>query len=364
MDFLNTKQKKIVGWSISGISISILLGIVFLLGWGILSLLKELQDVLLPLGIAAICAYILHPAVVFLKKLLRVSRATAVLLLMGLTFLFLIGMGFWIGPKLYQEIVRFSSDLPQRISEWKIALDRTVGSHPELQKKLDDLQVIFQNKWPEWSQKSFSYAWEALKGVGGTAGLIVGFVFIPLYVFYFLKDQAEIEASWKNYIPLHPSPWKEELVFVIGEVNRYLIVFFRGQVLVALALGILTSIGLLCIGLPYGILLGMVTGLLSIVPYLGVTMGLISSSLIALAQPDGGWGMVAAVAAVFGCVQFLEGFFISPKIMGNRTGLHPMTVILAILIWTHLLGGIVGAILAVPLTATLRVLMFRYVWKD
>jgi predicted PurR-regulated permease PerM len=364
MDFLNSRQKKILGWSVVGISILLLVGIVFLVAFGLFTVVRELQDVFLPLGIAAIIAYIFHPAVVFIQKLLRLSRSNAILLLMSLSFLGFLGMGFWIGPKLYQETVRFSSDLPEKVALWKGSLERSMVEHPELQKKLDEFQLTFQSKWPEWSQRSLSYAWNALSGVGGTVSLILGFLFIPLYVFYLLRDQAEIESTWKKYIPLHPSPWKEEFVFVLGEINRYLIVFFRGQVIVALALGVLTSMGLLVIGLPYGILLGMLTGVLSIVPYLGVVIGLTSAFLIALVQPDGGWGLVVGVGIVFAVVQFLEGFFISPKIMGNRTGLHPLTVILAILVWSHLLGGIVGAVLAIPFTATLRVLMFRYVWRD
>lgn len=364
MDFLNAAQKRILGWSIAGISVLVLVAITFLLGYGFFTVLKELQDVFLPVGIAAIIAYIFHPVVVFFEKRGKLSRSNAIFLLMGLLFCFLIGAGFWVLPKLYQESVRLSSELPDKIVVWKGAVERSIGAHPEVQNKLDELQILFQNEWPQWSQKSIAYLWKGVKGVGGTAGLILGLLFIPLYVFYFLRDQASIEVSWKKYIPLHPSPWKEEMAFVIGEVNRYLIVFFRGQVLVAIILGVLTSIGLMIVGIPYALILGMMTGILSIVPYLGIVLGLTASALIAFVQAGGGWGLVMGVGIVFSVVQFLEGFFISPRIMGERTGLHPLTVILAILVWSHLLGGIVGAVLAIPLTATLRVLMFRYIWKD
>ena len=364
MNFLNETQKRIVGWSIAGISVLVLVGILFLLGFGLFALVKELQDVFLPLGIAAIIAYILHPAVVFLENKGKLSRSNAILVLLAILFLMMIGVGLWLFPKLYQEGVKFSADLPDKILLWKGSIERSSNDYPAVQKKLNELQVMFQSEWPSWSQQALTYFWQGIKGVGGTASLILGFLFIPFYLFYFLRDQASIESTWRRYIPLHPSPWKEELVFVIGEINRYLIVFFRGQVLVAMVIGVMTSIGLMIVGIPYALILGMMTGFLSIVPYLGIVIGLTASGLIAFIQPDGGWGLVLGVGIVFSVVQFLEGFFISPKIMGDRTGLHPLTVILAILVWSHLLGGIVGAILAIPLTATLRVLMFRYVWKD
>src|SRR5205085_6400062 len=116
------------------------------------------------------------------------------------------------------------------------------------------------------------------------------------------------------------------------------------------------------IGLNYSLLIGMVAGLLSIVPFLGVVISIVPALLLALVQ-FGDWLHPALVLGVFATVQFLEGFFISPKIMGDRVGLHPLTIILAVMVGTTMMGGIIGGILAIPLTAALRVLMFRYVWK-
>ena len=151
-------------------------------------------------------------------------------------------------------------------------------------------------------------------------------------------------------------------MFIIQQINDYLILFFRGQVLVALCDGVLLTIGFLAIGLDYAFLLGMVAGLLSIVPFLGVAISIIPALLLAVVQ-HGDWLHPALVVGVFAAVQFLEGFVISPKIMGDRVGLHPLTIILAVMIGTTLMGGIIGGILAIPLTAALRVLMFRYIWK-
>jgi len=131
---------------------------------------------------------------------------------------------------------------------------------------------------------------------------------------------------------------------------------------VALCDGALLTIGFLIIGLNYAFLLGIFAGFLSIVPYLGVLMSLVPALFLAAVQ-FGDWLHPVLILAIFGLVQLAEGLVISPKIMGDRVGLHPLTIIIAVMVGTTLMGGITGGILAIPLTAALRVLMFRYVWK-
>jgi predicted PurR-regulated permease PerM len=128
-------------------------------------------------------------------------------------------------------------------------------------------------------------------------------------------------------------------------------------------LGILTGIGLSIIGLKYAVLIGVITATFSIIPYLGVVLSITPALLIAYVQSGGSWLYVLLTAGVFALVQMAEGMFVSPKVMGDQTGLHPVTIIICILVWSILLGGLMGAILAVPLTATLKVLMYRYVWQ-
>jgi predicted PurR-regulated permease PerM len=194
-------------------------------------------------------------------------------------------------------------------------------------------------------------------------GLIVGVAMVPVYLFYLLLEKSGIKKSWTDYLPVHESRAKEESVFIINSINDYLILFFRGQVLVALCDGVMLTIGFLLIGLNYAVLLGMVAGLLTIVPFLGVAISIIPAILIAVVQFND-WLHPALVLGLFALVQFIEGFFVSPKIMGDRVGLHPLTIILAVMIGTTLMGGIIGGILAIPLTAALRVLMFRYIWTN
>jgi predicted PurR-regulated permease PerM len=195
----------------------------------------------------------------------------------------------------------------------------------------------------------------------GWFGLLVGFFLVPVYIFYFLLEKRGIEGRWTDYLPVHESKWKEELVFCIKSVNDNLIVFFRGQVLVAMCVGLLTTLGFFLIGLKYALVLGVMTGVLGIIPYLGVMASIIPAIILGIVQ-FGDW-RVLLVVLVFVIVQAAEGLVISPKIMGDRVRMHPLTIIIAVMVGTTLMGGILGGILAIPLTAVLRTLMFRYVWK-
>ena len=132
--------------------------------------------------------------------------------------------------------------------------------------------------------------------------------------------------------------------------------------LVAICDGLLYGVGFLVIGLPYAVLIGAMAMVLTMIPFLGAIVTCVTAVVIAFVQ-FGDWLHPLLVLLVFGIVQALEGLVISPKIMGDRVGLHPVTIIIAVMVGTTLLGGLLGGILAIPLTAALRVVMFRYIWK-
>lgn len=198
--------------------------------------------------------------------------------------------------------------------------------------------------------------------VASWLGVVVGLALVPVYAFYFLIEKRGISSQWTVYLPVTNSRFKDELVFVLSSINEYLVVFFRGQVLVAMADGLLYTIGFLIIGLPYTLLLGLLATVLSIIPFLGTIVTVVLALLIAIVQ-FGDWTHILLVLGIFGVVQVVEALVLQPKIIGDRVGLHPLTIIIALMVGTTLLGGILGGILAIPLTAALRVIMFRYVWK-
>jgi predicted PurR-regulated permease PerM len=193
-------------------------------------------------------------------------------------------------------------------------------------------------------------------------GLLAGLVLIPVYAFYFLLEQRGIESHWKDYLPFQDAWLKDEAVFVLDAIGGYLVAFFRGQVLVALCDAVLYTIGFLVVGVNYAFLLGFAAVFLTMIPFLGAIVICITALTLSFVQ-YGDWLHPLLVLGVFGVVQALEGLVISPKIMGDRVGLPPLAIIIAVMAGTTLLGGILGGILAIPLAAALRVILARYVWK-
>ena len=177
--------------------------------------------------------------------------------------------------------------------------------------------------------------------VASLFGFFVGLALIPVYAFYFLLEKDAISSRWTDYLPVSDSRFKEELVFVLNSINGYLIAFFRGQVLVAIIDGILYGTGFVIIGLPYAVLLGVMAIFLTIIPFLGAIVTFVLALIIAIVQ-FGDWKHPLGVMVVFGIVQTLEGLVFSPKILGDRVGLHPVTIIIAVMAGTALLGGLLG----------------------
>lgn len=227
----------------------------------------------------------------------------------------------------------------------------------------DALPSVFQGIWTFFSA--------SLGGFLGFFGFLLSLVIVPLYLFYLLTEFPSIASGWSKYLPLRASTFKDEVVDCLEEINGYLIAFFRGQLVVSLINGAATGILLAIVGLDFGGLIGFGLCFLGIIPYIGIFLCWIPAVMIASVQ--GGswmvsnqaewWVFPVVVTGCFAFVQQVDALFITPKIVGERVGLHPLTVIFSVFLWSLLLGGLLGAILAVPLTATLKVILKRYVWE-
>jgi predicted PurR-regulated permease PerM len=238
----------------------------------------------------------------------------------------------------------FSSADRARIQEW-------------VQKQLPNLE----RQLPYLSEKLWVLLKQSIGGFLGVTGFLLSLVMVPIYLFFLLKESPAIERRWREYLPLRNSPLKDEVAAVLSQINNYIIAYFRSQLLVCLIDGCLIGTALFCIGLNFAPLVGVLVIVLTMIPYIGIILCWVPAVLLAAAQ-WGDWWHPLLVTLVFLIVQNLEAIFIAPRIVGNSVGLHPMTVIVSIFIWGLLIGGLLGPILAVPLTATLKVLLARYVW--
>ena len=226
-----------------------------------------------------------------------------------------------------------------------------------VQKQLPNLE----RQLPYISEKIWALLKQSVGGFLGVTGFLLSLVMVPIYLFFLLKESPSIERRWREYLPLRNSPLKNEVAAVLSQINSYIIAYFRGQLFVCLIDGALIGTALYICGLNFAPLIGLLVVVLTMIPYIGIILCWIPAVLIAAGQ-WGDWTHPAIITLVFVAVQNLEAIFIAPRIVGNSVGLHPMTVIVSIFIWGLLIGGLLGPILAVPLTATVKVLLARYVW--
>src|SRR5438128_8870709 len=232
----------------------------------------------------------------------------------------------------------------------------------QLEARAEKIIPNLERYLPTLAEKLWDIVKKSVGGFLGVTGFLLSLVMVPIYLFFLLKERPRIERRWKDYLPLRPSPLKDEIAGALAEINGYIIAYFRGQLLVCLVDGVLIG-SMLTIypGLNFAPLIGCLVVVLTMIPYIGIVLCWIPAVLIAAFQ-WGDWTHPLIVTGIFIVIQNLEGMFYAPRIVGNSVGLHPMTVIVSIFVWGLLIGGLLGPILAVPLTATVKVLLTRYVW--
>jgi predicted PurR-regulated permease PerM len=404
----SAKQARVIWLAITGMAVAVLAALGVALVWGLGKILEILSPVVWPLAVAGVMAYLLDPVVDYLERK-AIPRTRAIVLVFVVAVVLLLGMVASVVPQLLTESRDLALRIPSYTERLQKSINRWATNPPALLRRFlvrektattatneptgtnIDSGVNLTNNvsspsngappaslWDKalsrdtletasgWLAKVLpkigSWLFGQVTRVASWFGVLAGLALIPVYTFYFLLEKRGIESQWTNYLPVAKSGFKDELVFVLKSINNYLIVFFRSQVLVAICDGVLYMIGFVIIGLPYAVLLGVLAIGLTMIPFLGAMATCATALILAFVQ-YGDWQHPALVLLVFGIVQTLEGLVISPKIMGNRVGLHPLTIIVAVMVGTTLLGGILGGILAIPLTAAGRVVMFRYVWK-
>ncbi len=380
------------------------------------------QPVLLPFALAAVLAYLLEPLVRALTARTRLSRMWAVLVVFLLIVLLLGTLGVAVVPRIYDstsEMVQGAPEYARKAQERLLSLfdaaeqrlsklngilpgpksspspspsasptdnaspapaaspkgDSNAGVPPQdgpapslafqpngirnyIQKQLPALE----GRIPAVLDSLWKLLITSLGGVLGAAGALLDAIIIPVYLYFLLVESRNIARHWNEYLPIRDSPFKKEVVSVLLEINGYIVAFFRGQLVVSTIDGILIGGSLAIMGLDFAFFIGLLVVVLTFIPYLGIILCYIPAILVAIIQYGDLWHPFYVVLIMF-TVQTLESTVISPKIVGDSVGLHPVTVILSVFGWGLLLGGPIGAVLAVPLSATVKVLLRRYVWE-
>jgi predicted PurR-regulated permease PerM len=373
------KQARILWLALTGLAIAAVLALIVALVWGLARLLDVLSPVLWPLAVAAVVACLLSPLVDWIEKR-QVPRTRAIVLVFIIAFAVVAGVLSSVIPQVVVETQQLAAKVPEYSVRLQEHIRKLIAEPPAFLHHFlpapaaggtdntsaapaENPALASATTWLAGIlPKLGSWLFGNIGKVASGLGILVGLALVPVYAFYFLLEKRGIQSHWREYLPVQDSAAKEEMIFVLGAVSQYLVAFFRGQVLVAMCDAVLYTIGFLAIGVNYAFLLGFVAVFLTIIPYLGAFVIFITALTLAFVQ-YGDWTHPLLVMGVFGVVQTLEGLFISPKIMGDRVGLHPLVIIIAVMTGTTLLGGLLGGILAIPLAAALRVILARYLWK-
>jgi len=323
-------------------------------GFALLALLYVLAPVLTPFAAAFILAYLLVPGVDWLERH-RLPRAAAVLLMILLALLLLLGLLLILVPVLQREAVALRQQFPMLVNKLNSHLAPRINELFGTTVKFDSetLKELLAERVGEENivGKIIDHA-----RAGGVALLgIVGTLFlVPAVLFFTLLDYHSFTHRFEALIPRR---WHHAAVGMVNEIDRLLAHFLRGEMLVMAILAVYFSIALTVAGLQAALPIGLLTGLLIFIPYVGFGLGLLLALLAAVLQ-FGDWYGVIAVAVVYGVGQMIEAFFLTPRLLGQSIGLHPLAVILALLSFGQIFGFF-GVLLALPASAALLVAVRR-----
>ena len=330
-------------------------------GW----LVYLLAPVITPFAISAVLAYLGDPLVDRLEKVSlgkwKLGRTMAVSIVFVLMLSLLTVVLLIIVPLLIEQIRTLMHLLPRWV-EWlsTTALPWLAGKLGFELKDFDSAHVsqVFKDYWREISTAAFKVVDYVSRGGMAVAALVTNLILIPVVTFYLLRDWDPLIRATHDLLPRN---MEAEISRTLNDMDQVLGAFFRGQLMVMLALGLIYSVGLSLVGVELGVLIGMGAGLLSIVPYLGSIVGVLVAAGAAIFQFQDAFHLLM-VLLVFGVGQTAEGMYLTPKLVGDQIGLHPVTVIFAVLAGGQLFGFL-GILLALPVAAALNVLVRNMLQK-
>lgn len=329
------------------VAMAALVGIImWWFGW----MLSAFSNLLLPLAVSGILALVLYPVVGFLEKRLGLPRLMAVILILALFFLTIGGLMVLLVPTLIAQVVQLMTILPDIIASWQ----KDFSTHfPELS------GMIAKGMEGNGGEETPAIMENPGAIIMSYLGLLAGMSFVPLFLFFALLSGELLRGQASELLSVFRKLTQKKALYFMDVFVGYVTAFFQGQLIIAMAMGSLYALSFMLIGLEFGVLIGLVLGLLNIVPFLGSLIGLLVILPMAYFQPEGGIELLALAALVFLLVQAVESWFLTPRIMANRSGLHPALVVISLFFWGTALNGMIGMILAVPLTA-----FFVAIWRE
>ncbi|MBN1782843.1 AI-2E family transporter [bacterium] len=314
------------------------------------------QVIFFPFVAAFTLAYLLDPLVDFMTRH-RISRPFASLLILLVVIIALISVGVLLVPNLVHELQNFSVRLPEVVESIQAKI---LKSLPRMLHMLRIEESDFRDNWtntvPKGLQKVFDNLLNGILSITAFMGRLLNLIIIPVITFYILKDFDKIR-TW--FLSMFPKRRRPRVSYYVWRVNRIIGRYLRAQVMVCMVVGFLTGLLLAMFGIQFAVLLGVITGLLNIIPYIGLYVSLILSCSVAFLDPNPLTALIKVIG-VFVVVQGLEATVIQPKIIGDRVGLHPVTVMFSVLFFSRFFG-FWGLLIGVPTAAV--VMFYLDEWK-
>lgn len=319
----------------------------------LLAVVHLFQRELLTFVFGGAIAYLLNPIV---ERLIRkgLKRQTAVVAILGIFFVVFVSFFVVVIPIIFHEALGLISAFPsyvekiQGLTQHHMAwIEDHVG---------DDVTGQLQTALQDNVNEVLNVGKGVVRGITSGGLALIHFLTVllitPIAAYYFVKEWPHVVAWVAGLIPRQHIGTATDLLL---KIDHKISGFVRGQISVCLALGMAYAVALSVAGLEYGFVVGLATGILSVIPFVGSSMGLLTSIIIAYFQSGGDWTFIGTIVAIFAVGQFTEGHFITPKLIGDSVGLHPLWIIFALMAGGSLMG-IMGMFLAVPIAASVGVL--------
>lgn len=327
-------------------------------------ILRRLSGVLLPFAIALILAFIMDPIVVFIQRFVK-KRGRAIFITLFLLLGVMIGFWYLLVPSIGREVGRAGNLIVEYTTTFEVP-DWIPENLDEAFKEMAQEERVQALMTPEGIQqiiqKIMPGVWTSLSALSSILFWIIGLFIILLYFIFILADFQTISSTWQNYIP---ERYRDQAVMLVKDFNGNMTAYFRQQTKIALIECLMFAIGFKILGLPLAITLGIFIGLLYYIPYMqniGIIPAAFFGLLLSLDTGADFWIIMIEIVAVFAVVAVVQESFLVPKIMGKLTGLNPAIILLSITVWGSLLG-ILGMIIAIPLTTLLISYYTRFVLK-
>lgn len=357
---LSDRQKSIMATALTTVSLVVVAAIIVWLLSLTLAFFSYFSGVFLPLAVAGILATLMKPYYTWLYSRFR-NQAAALILVIASVILPIVIFLLYFGALLLTQITDLLNELPVWIEKLQLFVEERLPVIRGLIEKYDLRERITALVQGRGDIIAGSAAMVG-KGVVSTGAVVfntvtgmLGWVVMPIYFAFMIQAPFITGRDLESHLPFLKPETRRNVVYLFTEFANIIVAFFRGQLIVAFCQGVMFAGGFALVGLKHGIILGLLLGFLNIVPYLGNIIGLAVVLPLAWFHPEGGWTLLSGVVVVFIVVQMVEGYILTPRIMGKTTGLHPMAIIFAILFWGTALNGLLGMVLAIPLTAFLVV---------